>query len=317
MRKIKTQKGITLIALIITIIVLLILAVVAIGAVQNDGIINYAKNARDEYGKKSEEENKTLQGYLDKLNKNSESLNSGSGSNLVPTMTVAQAQQKNDKLNESSNTVVEDSYGNIIVVPAGFKITSDANNVTEGIVIEDCTEVETAGKQFVWVPVGNVYYSEAEYKTITLGRYSNFNLNDQGQYTPAQTAENYATAVAINGCTEDTEENHNADYTNAIAKDIGTFANSAVTNRGYYIARNSENDFKLQQEVSNLSRNMYTSNNFTSDLVNSYAWDTAIIFIQTFGGRENYAYEGLNSGDEFCNIIGMSRRIGTYNRNII
>ena len=44
MKRTKTQKGITLVALIITIIVLLILAVVAIGAVQNDGIIEYAKN---------------------------------------------------------------------------------------------------------------------------------------------------------------------------------------------------------------------------------------------------------------------------------
>ena len=67
MRKTKTQKGITLIALIITIIVLLILAVVAIGAVTNDGIINYAKNAREEYGKAQNNETTTLQGYLDKI----------------------------------------------------------------------------------------------------------------------------------------------------------------------------------------------------------------------------------------------------------
>ena len=43
------QKGITLVALIITIIVLLILAVVAIAAVNGDGIINHAKNAKVEY----------------------------------------------------------------------------------------------------------------------------------------------------------------------------------------------------------------------------------------------------------------------------
>ena len=51
MNKKKTiqEKGITLIALIITIVVLLILAVVAIRAVQDGGIIDYAKNARDDY----------------------------------------------------------------------------------------------------------------------------------------------------------------------------------------------------------------------------------------------------------------------------
>lgn len=45
--KLKKQNGITLVALIITVIILLILAVVAIRAVQGDGIIAYAKNARD------------------------------------------------------------------------------------------------------------------------------------------------------------------------------------------------------------------------------------------------------------------------------
>ena len=46
---IRTQKGITLVALIITIVVLLILAVVSIGAVQNSGIIGNAKNAAGGY----------------------------------------------------------------------------------------------------------------------------------------------------------------------------------------------------------------------------------------------------------------------------
>ena len=49
MKGIKTQKGITLIALIITIIVLLILAVVAIGAVRDGGIITHAQNAASDY----------------------------------------------------------------------------------------------------------------------------------------------------------------------------------------------------------------------------------------------------------------------------
>ena len=44
MRKTKTQKGITLVALIITIIVLLILAVVSISAVRDSGIIKYAED---------------------------------------------------------------------------------------------------------------------------------------------------------------------------------------------------------------------------------------------------------------------------------
>lgn len=63
----KNNSGITLVALIITIIVLLILAVVAIRAVQGDGIIAHAKNARDQYEQKVAEENtllSNLAGYI-------------------------------------------------------------------------------------------------------------------------------------------------------------------------------------------------------------------------------------------------------------
>ena len=60
----------------ITIIVLLILAVVAIGAVQDDGIINHAKNARDQYGAAQVNENSTIQAYLDKIK---EHVGTGSG----------------------------------------------------------------------------------------------------------------------------------------------------------------------------------------------------------------------------------------------
>ena len=49
MKKTKTQKGITLIALIITIVVLMILAVVAINAVKDGGIIQHAQDAATAY----------------------------------------------------------------------------------------------------------------------------------------------------------------------------------------------------------------------------------------------------------------------------
>lgn len=62
------QKGITLVALIITIIVLLILAVVAIAAVSNDGIINHAKNARNEYQNAQVNEQTAINGYETLLN---------------------------------------------------------------------------------------------------------------------------------------------------------------------------------------------------------------------------------------------------------
>ena len=36
---------------------------------------------------------------------------------------------------------------------------------------------------------------------------------------------------------------------------------------------------------------MYSSDNFQSDLINSYAWDTAIVFIQEFSGDTNYSQQ--------------------------
>ena len=58
--KVKSSKGITLVALVITIIILLILAVVAITAVNGDGIIGKAKEAGSSYNQKAGEENTEL-----------------------------------------------------------------------------------------------------------------------------------------------------------------------------------------------------------------------------------------------------------------
>ena len=63
MKKTKTQKGITLIALIITIIILLILAVVTIGSIKNSNIITYAQNAATDYNTKKDDEEDIINEY--------------------------------------------------------------------------------------------------------------------------------------------------------------------------------------------------------------------------------------------------------------
>ena len=62
MKKIKKEKGITLVALIITIVVLLILAAVAIGSVKNSDIISHSKNASSKYEQEKGIENNTISG---------------------------------------------------------------------------------------------------------------------------------------------------------------------------------------------------------------------------------------------------------------
>ena len=60
---------------------------------------------------------------------------------------------------------------------------------------------------------------------------------------------------------------------------------------------------------------MYNSSYVESDLINSYSWDTAIVFIQKYSGNSNYANQTrvstskLNTGkagDKVCNIHDMA-----------
>ena len=139
-----------------------------------------------------------------------------------------------------------------------------------------------------------------------------------------------------------------ADGLNAIAKDLEGFVNSVKRNYGYYIGRyeasygsgSNAADYKplskiststtfskskvgslwnnvTQIEAAKISRNMYNNDSnvrVESDLVNSYAYDTAIVFIQEMG-HTNYANKrSVNvskkntgkTGDEVCNIHDMA-----------
>ena len=202
---------------------------------------------------------------------------------------------------EKTNTTVKDSLGNQVVVPAGFKVVNKDANVTDGIVVEDVSHSATAGSQFVWIPVGEVIKDSAGNKeTITLGRYI---FDSSGN------------ATAYSGSyTEDTASNHNSSYGNTIAKDIEDFKNKVTnTTHGYYIGRyesrtsterKSKTDkltqitvkpdkyvynYTTQLQAAELSRGMYSDSNFESDLMNSYAWDTAVYFLQKFDNRANKA----------------------------
>ena len=342
-QKLKTNKGITLIALIITIIVLLILAAVAIAAIKGDGIISHAKNAKAQYSGAQANETSTISGYEDYIE------------DSLPGAEKKVEKNLDKVLSTTSNTPLTDDFGNKITVPAGFKIlvdsttgyTADTIDVTKGIVVED-----GEGNQFVWIPVGTIYTdtekTEANAKTITLGRYvfkSDGTIDTalsqstpEGQLKTSSSSSNYYT-----------EDKKNETTTNAHAKDIEEFVSKTNVSGGYYIGRyearienydtsnisesNSSNstdwtgyvaesgkDLKLvskansqvwnyvtQKKASSLCQSMYTSNLFISDLVNSYAWDTAIIFFQEFGDNSTYANKAsINSSLENTGTSGMS-----------
>ena len=80
-------------------------------------------------------------------------------------------------------------------------------------------------------------------------------------------------------------------------------------------------NYITQPQAAMVSKNMYNGNNYVeSDLLNSYAWDTAIVYIQAMGNT-NYANANRNTtgnttlkntgetGDKVCNIFDMAANL--------
>ena len=337
------DRGITLVALVITIIILLILATISIQSLTNTGLFQKANEAKEKTKNATENQAKTLNEYEDELNKYI------SGDIKTPVKKVAD--NIGSVLSTTENTELEDAYGNKIVVPAGFKIvsnsdTSNATTVDKGIVIEDATvdsegkATVTAGSQFVWIPIGKIYTdtakTDANAKTIELGRYDFDSNGIKSAYTGNYVEED-------KGDTNTTLKN----YGNTIAKNITNFKNSVAANGGYYIGRYEARtttgrtaadnalaqitekgtdqvyNFVTQLQAAQLAQNMYNSNKFTSDLMNSYAWDTATLFLQTCGTDVKYSRKNsVNTGsvaqtgtntqstkDVQCNVYDMASNI--------
>lgn len=151
--------------------------------------------------------------------------------------------------------------------------------------------------------------------------------------TPVQTYENWQEKVTIiwNNDTQFIEE-YDKNGEGGRAKNLKDFTEKATSNNGFYIGR-----YEVGQDANgNITcvsgvgaytfvpnspiqspklKNMYNTSKYDSDLINSYAWDTALLFIQKFSGDEDYATQNVVSserkncgetGDEKCNINDMS-----------
>ncbi len=319
------DKGITLIALVITIIILLILAGISISALTNQGLFKNAKAAQNATEKAEKEQGQRLNEYEDEINKY---LNN---SNEDKKEVKLVADNINKVLSTTDNTELKDAKENKIVVPAGFKIVEGATTVDKGIVIEDVTETATKGSQFVWVPVGTITKADGTTATITLGRYDfDATTGKESTYSGSYIEEDANDTSTLKK------------YGNTIAKNITNFKNSVATNGGYYIGRyeartatarnaagnaltqitekGTENvyNYVTQLQAAQLSQNMYNSDKFTSDLMNSYAWDTTTVFIQNCGTNSKYSRQNsLNTSlaqkgittDIQCNIYDMAGNV--------
>ena len=337
MKNNKNAKGITLIALVITIIVLLILAGVTISTLTGEnGIISRASQASEETRKANSKEQVELAvaGSIVEDGKiNLDSLNAQL-KNIDNLTYKGNPISDTNKIERLPEKVVVDGYeieikggiNNNVPIPDGFYHV-EGTTVEGGFVISDVKEDDLnntkGGNQYVWIPVDGILNEDGTIEDVVdngkilLGRYE-FSSNG----TPSE----------LSGYAKYKEETKEEDmYDNTIANDIERFIDSVRNNRGYYIARfeaskgtNNKAESKYNKSVySNVTQpqaaeacqNLYTG--VGSDLMNSYAWDTAIIFIQKNGTNNKYSIQdgkSINSskqkagmsGDKQCNIYDMA-----------
>ena len=363
------SSGITLVALVVTIVVLLILAGVTITSLLgDDGIIKKAGEAANKMNEAIQTEQSELNALIEELN------NIMAGHEEDDTPDEPEVPLLSTVTTTDHETLkVKDNYGNIVTVPAGFKVVEGSSGeeitVQNGVVIED-----TAGNQFVWIPVGVVTKNDGtKSNEIKLGRYT-FSTSSPGTPTLEQAAfagdnlskpdQTYTNTFTINSWYQeittprDGVASSGLDGLNATAKNLAGFVQSVSDNGGYYLARyeasygsgTSTSDWKPlsqpstanstssmnyaprtlwnyinQVNAAKVARNMYAGNKdingnnvgVESDLVNSYAWDTAIVYIQEMG-HTNYANANCNTtgntslmntgatNDVVCNIYDMA-----------
>ena len=305
-----------------------------------NGILTQAQRAANETENAAQNEAAILDEYNEYLNNVTGGGSTGGGDTGEGTLGTVTG-------DETSNTTVEDSLGNKVVIPPGFIVQNPTDNVEDGIVIVDDDESRpTYGSEFVWIPVGTgIKKEDGSTFDIKLSRYTFDNsgiATDQGNNAIVSGRYNYQELNTGNGNTTAKE--------NIESEETG-FRKSAIENGGYYIGRYEARDGVTtsargsstsdtnqlvctasnyvynnvtQAQAAERSQGMYAENsNFTSDLMNSYAWDTAIDFLQKCDNRTDkttpysrqnslntsLATQGTNNletKDQICNIFDMA-----------
>ena len=251
------QKGITLIALVVTIVVLIILATVSILAVFGDnGIIARAQTAKDTHQKGKADETNTLDDYASYIGNYLDGKGGGSGGSDY------------DPASEG------------VPIPAGFVYVGGTK--ASGLVISDnaadkekykgqtTVGTDLQGNQFVWIPVENIAdYKRTAYRGNSLSSHSETLADDEK--TSVETNKGYYIGRYEAGDQESTNSKTLRTSSSSTSNKITVKAGQAPYNYIKYIdAKKLAEGFSTKQK--------YTS--VKSKLVSSYAWDTAIEFIQ-------------------------------------
>ena len=305
MNEVKSMKenGITLIALVITIIILIILATVTITLVFGEGgLIQRAQEGKtltEQAGKDEQDELKGAEEYIN-------GVLAGAGTTNPPDgkSEVEEAKESGTKFDET--TKLTDDLDNSVTVPGGFNIAEDGGTkVEEGIVIEDDN-----GNQFVWIPVG-------EYNVSTTISPTGKLTNELSRRTFTSTG-----SIPVNGDSVIGTYFYGEGDSRSIAKDpIDAFKTSITNNKGFYIGKYVQGEGNVckagvevyveitRDEAKQQAEAMYSGNEYvTSELISSYAWDTALNFIcQT--NEEGYLL--ATTTDTSYGNIGTNNRMKT------
>lgn len=223
--------------------------------------------------------------------------------------------------------------------------------VQDGIVIQNATDGNQFVWVPVGTINNKSGDSRGATTTIKLGRYSDFTVTNGVLPTPVQeaTTSSYNTPAAVNtryfevsdtfagGEFDGTTYKAASEYRNTKAYNLQEWIRTTLKNRGYYIARYeaSQSESDNTKAVSLPSKAVWASitqpnaaiaakatysavdgankDKYYSDLVNSYAWDTAIVFIEAYADS-NYAGDNNSTSftttggnnDQVCNINDMS-----------
>ena len=317
----KKEKGITLIALVVTIVVLLILAGITINMLfGSDGIFKVAQDAANAWNEATVNEQESLNNLADQIaNLVNGQVGGGDTSEepWIPPTTVEEAIAQ-DKIFEETKQI-KDNYDNTVTVPKGFKVTDEGTTVPDGIVIED-----GAGNQFVWIPTG-MYKVDASGTTKT---------NDLTRRQWGRTANVEQAPTLITGDEKTVGSGNQKVYfgegdTRSVAHEtIENFLNSAKPvseggNGGFYIGRYEQGKgnvckagvsayvsitrdaAKAQAEAMYTNKKQY---GVTSELISSYAWDTALNFICQ---NSEHGYKLATTTESTYGNIGTSNKTVT------
>ena len=335
-----------------TIIVLIILAGISISLViGNNGIMQKAVKGRTDYAGAAINEQLDLnkiEDYIEDNTSNAVKIESVKGGSYFETPTTVKDTNGNLIKVPKGFKIAADSGLNvtegIVIEDNDIKEGIGNNRGNQYVWVPVGNEIKKSDGTTVNITLGRYTFADG-----TNDKDANGNVLAKGTPILKQDAVNYTQEVEITYDGNKYKElstsragvaSNGLDGLNTTALNLKGFVDSVKANGGYYIARYEASygtDGKANSKVSNTasesvpnkegqlwnyisqinaataSRNLYSTVN--SDLINSYAWDTAIVYIQNFSGDTDYSKQnslnkslantGVNS-DEKCKINDMA-----------